>query len=165
MEHIAQLLSKYKSKGVLIDSNLLLVYCVGAYDPDRLARFKRTATFTTDDFELLTQFFRFFEKVVTTPNILTEVNSLSNQLSEDLKAAYYPEFAKQISVLEERYVPSAEVSALASFDRLGLTDLGIAELVRDKYLVLSDDLKLITHLQSIGVDAINFNHIRDFGWN
>jgi rRNA-processing protein FCF1 len=165
MEHIAGLLSKYKNKGVLIDSNLLLVYCVGAHDPNRIERFKRKATFNIDDFELLARFFGFFDKVVTTPNILTEVNSLSNQLSEDIKSTYYPEFAKQIAVLEEHYLASAEVSSLASFDRLGLTDLGIAELVRGKYLVLSDDLKLVVHLQNIGVDVINFNHIRHIGWN
>jgi hypothetical protein len=165
MEQVARLLSKYKNKGALIDSNLLLVYCVGVYDPARIARFKRTAAFTTDDFELLTHFFSFFEKIVTTPNILTEVNGFSNQLSEDLKLKYYPEFAKQITRLEEHYLPSAEISALASFDRLGLTDLGIAKLVRNKYLVLSDDLRLVIHLQNSGVDAINFNHIRTLGWS
>lgn len=165
MEQFAHLLSKYKNKGALIDSNLLLVYCVGVYDPARIARFKRTAAFTTEDFELLTKFFAFFKKIVTTPNILTEVNSFSNQLSGDIKATYYPEFAKQITLLEEHYLPSADISALASFDRLGLTDLGISKLVRDKYLVLSDDLRLVIHLQNDGVDAINFNHIRTFGWN
>lgn len=165
MEEVARLLSKYKNKGALIDSNLLLVYCVGAYDPDRIARFKRTAAFTVDDFNLLAQLVAFFDRVVTTPNILTEVNGLSNQLSEDIKSTYYPEFARQISVLEEHYLVSAHVSSLASFGRLGLTDLGIGELVRDKYLVLSDDLKLVVHLQNTGVDAINFNHIRKFGWN
>ena len=165
MEELARLVSKYKNKGALIDSNLLLVYCVGVYDLDRIARFKRTAAFTTEDFELLAQFFSFFKKIVTTPNILTEVNSFSNQLSEEIKAAYYPELARQITLLEEHYLPSAEVSALASFHRLGLTDLGIAKLVRDRYLVLSDDLRLVIHLQRIGVDAINFNHIRSFSWN
>ena len=165
MEEVARLLSKYENKGALIDSNLLLVYCVGVYNPARIARFKRTAIFTVEDFELLTQFFAFFEKIVTTPNILTEVNSFSNQLAEDIKATYYPEFAKQITLLEEHFVPSAEVCALASFDRLGLTDVGIAKLVRDNYLVLSDDLRLVIHLQNIEVDAINFNHIRALGWN
>jgi hypothetical protein len=165
MEQVARLLSKYKNQGALIDSNLLLVYCVGVYDPDRIARFKRTAAFTREDFDLLTQFFSFFEKIVTTPNILSEVNSFSNQLSENLKPAYYPEFAKQISLLEEHYLPSAEISARASFERLGLTDLGIAKLVRDKYLVLSDDLRLVLHLQNNGIDGINFNHIRTLGWN
>jgi hypothetical protein len=165
MEQIARLLSKYKHKGALIDTNLLLVYCVGIYEPARIPRFKRTAAFTIADFELLAQFFTFFEKIVTTPNILTEVNSLSNQLSEDLKVSYYPEFARQITLLEEHYLPSADISALASFHRLGLTDLGIAKLVRDSYLVLSDDLRLVVHLQNVGVDAINFNHIRTLGWN
>ena len=136
MEQIARLLSKYRNKGALIDSNLLLVYCVGIYDPARIARFKRTAAFTAEDFELLTHFFAFFEKIVTTPNILTEVSSLSNQFSEDIKVTYYPEFAKQIALLDEHYLPSTDISALASFYRLGLTDLGIANLVRDNYLVL-----------------------------
>jgi hypothetical protein len=165
MDHIETLLSKYKNKGVLIDSNLLLVYCVGAHDRNRIERFKRTAAFTVDDFDLLAQLVGFFDRVVTTPNILTEVNSLSNQLAEDIKSTYYPEFARHIGVLEEHYLVSANVSSLASFGRLGLTDLGIAELVRDKYLVLTDDLKLMVYLESIDVDAINFNHIRVLGWN
>ena len=146
-------------------SDVLLVYCVGVYDPDRIARFKRTAAFTMEDFDLLTQFFSFFEKIVTTPNILTEVNSFSNQLSEDLKPAYYPEFAKQIPLLEQHYLTIVDISTRASFQLLGLTDLGIAKLVRDKYLVLSDDLRLVLHLQNNGIDAINFNHIRTIGWN
>jgi hypothetical protein len=149
----------------LIDSNLLLVYFVGSYDRHLIARFKRTAAFTIDDFELLAQFIAFFDRVVTTPNILTEVNSFSNQLAETIKAGYYPEFSRQIHLLEEYYLPSSEVSSLASFARLGLTDLGIVRLVRDQYWVLSDDLKLVIHLQGLGIDAINFNHIRAAGWN
>ncbi len=164
MEEIKALLLDYKTKGILVDSNLLLVYFVGIYDPTRISKFKRTAAFSSDDFYLLAQLLRFFGKIVTTPNILTEVNSLSNQLPEDIKSIYYPEFARQISLLDEHYIASTPVSSIASFHRLGLTDSGIAELARGKYLVLSDDLKLIAHLQSIGIDAINFNHIRPLGW-
>ncbi|MFY9620974.1 MAG: PIN domain-containing protein [Pyrinomonadaceae bacterium] len=165
MEEIARLLTKYKNKGVLIDSNLLLVYCIGSYDSDRIPRFKRTASFSIDDFELLAQLVAFFDRVVTTPNILTEVNSFSNQLAEDIKVRYYPRFAEQIRILDEHYLASSEVSETPSFGKLGLTDSGIASIVQGKYLVLTDDLKLVVHLQSIGVDAINFNHVRALGWS
>lgn len=165
MEALAQLLSKYKHKGALIDTNLLLVYFVGLYDPRLISRFKRTATFTVEDFELLAQFVAFFSRVITTPNILTEVNSLSNQLAENIRRGYFSKFADRISTLDEHYLASSEIAALPAFDRFGLTDLGIVQLVRDQYLVLSDDLKLIIHLQQNGIDAINFNHIRAAGWN
>lgn len=165
MDEIERLILSYRTKGVLVDSKLLLVYCVGMYDPARIRRFKRTAAFSTDDFHLLARLIRFFQKVVTTPNILTEVNSLSNQLAEPGRSHYYAEFSKQIGSLDEYYLNSAQVSTRGFFPRFGLTDSGIAELASGKYLVLSDDLKLITHLQSIGIDAVNFNHIRALGWN
>ncbi len=164
MDYIEELLLAYKNKGVLVDSNLLLVYFVGSHDPSRIARYKRTAAFSTDDFTLLDKLFRFFQKIVTSPNILTEVNSLSNQFPEDIRSSYYPEFAKQIMLLEEHYLSSATVSASSAFKRFGLTDSCIAELARGKYLVLSEDLKLVLHLQNEGIDAINFNHIRQLKW-
>ena len=164
MEEIEKLLLGYRTKGILVDSKLLLVYLVGMHDPNRVPLFKRTASFSTDDFYLLVRLISFFQTIVTTPNILTEVNSFSNQLTEPGRSNYYSEFAKQISLLDENYLDSAHISSLGSFQRFGLTDSGIAELALGKYLVLSDDLKLVTHLQSIGVDAINFNHIRALGW-
>jgi hypothetical protein len=150
MDEIERLILGYRTKGILVDSNLLLVYCVGMYDPERIQRFKRTAAFSIDDFYLLARLIQFFQKVVTTPNILTEVNSFSSQLSEPGRSHYYAEFSKQISSLDEHYLDSAQISNLGLFQRFGLTDAGIAQLASGKYLVLSDDLKLVTHLQAWG---------------
>lgn len=164
MVSIEELLAIYKTKGVLIDANLLLVYFVGLYDPNRIKQFKRTEAFTIDDFSLLARLVDWFSKIVTTPNVLTEVNSLSNQLRSDLKSDYYLEFAKQIVLLEEHYVSSEKMSSSASFNRFGLTDSAIAELAQGQFLVLSDDFRLVGHLQKVGIDAINFNHIRYLAW-
>jgi uncharacterized protein YaiI (UPF0178 family) len=102
--------------------------------------------------------------VVTTPNILTEVNSLSNQLPEEIKSAYYSKIATQITNLEEHYLASNKVCTLEHFKKFGLTDSGIIDSVKDKYLVLTDDFKLASYLQNVGIDAINFNHIRTSNW-
>lgn len=165
MDEMTELVKAHKDRGVLLDTNLLLVYLVGMFDPGRLTKFKRTAAFTPEDFYLLAQLLRFLGRIVTTPNILTEVNSFSNQLPEALKKAYYAKFARQIVLMDEHYVGSELVSSLASFARLGLTDLGIETLARDRYLVLTDDLKLTYHLHALGIGAINFNHVRDPSWN
>jgi len=164
MDYLTELISRYRSKGVLIDTNLLLVYFVGVYDPQRIAKFKRTVAFAVEDFYTLLAFFKFFDRVVTTPNILTEVNGFSNQLPDDIKPAYYPEFAKHLAGLEEHYIESRKVSSLAHFNKFGLTDAGIIELVRDQFLVLTNDLRLASYLQNVGVDVVNFNHLRILNW-
>ncbi len=94
MEYLDTLLARYKSKGVVIDTNLLLLYFVGLYDPHRIQKFKRTMTFVLEDFYTLLSFFNYFDKVVTTPNILTEVNSLAGQLPNDIKVLFSPVFAE-----------------------------------------------------------------------
>jgi hypothetical protein len=164
MDYVEDLLGRYKTKGLLIDANLLLLYFVGAYDQDRISRFKRTMAFTVDEFLLLAAVFKYFDTVITTPNILTEVSNLSGQLPRDLRPYFYSDFAKGIPVLEEHYTASGTLSASAHFNRFGLTDSGIVDLVKDNYLVLTDDLELYGYLQNIGVDAINFNHIRRLAW-
>ncbi|MGA9998040.1 MAG: PIN domain-containing protein [Pyrinomonadaceae bacterium] len=164
MDYYVNLLYQYRSKGALIDTNLLLVYFVGCYDPSRIPSFKRTITFTTEDFYTLQRAFNFFTKIVTTPNILTEVNSFSNQLPNEIKFDYYVKMAEQISSLEEHYQNSHKICSLDHFKKFGLTDSGIVDLVKDQYLVLTDDLKLASYLQNVGIDVINFNHIRPMNW-
>lgn len=164
MDYYVELLYRYRNKGVLIDTNLLLVYFVGCHDPSRILRFKRTLTFTTEDFYTLERAFNFFSKVVTTPNILTEVNSLSNQLPEEVKLSYYAKMAERIAGLEEHFQASEKICALEHFKKFGLTDSGIIELVKDKYLVLTDDFRLASYLEKVGIDTINFNHVRTSNW-
>jgi rRNA-processing protein FCF1 len=164
MQQLDHLLAQYKSKGVLIDANLLLLYFVGMYDPQRIPRFKRTMIFAIEDFFTLLDFFNYFSKVVTTPNILTEVNSLANQLPDMIKGAFYPKFAEQLATLEEHYLKSTEMASTPLFLKLGLTDTGILNLAQDQYLVLTDDFRLAGQLEKLGIDVINFNHIRTLNW-
>lgn len=147
---------------MLLDSNLLLLYFVGLYDPARIGSFKRTYSqgYTVNDFELLCRLLGLFGTIVTTPNIATEVGSLSNQLRGDEKATYYTVFAKFISSMAEYYTESKQICALEQFKQFGLTDSGIINLARGKYLVLTDDGRLVGYLQNVGIDVINFNHLR-----
>lgn len=164
MDYVIELLGRYKGKGLLIDANLLLLYFVGAYDPDRISRFKRTMAFTVDEFLLLATVFDYFDIIITTPNILTEVSNLSGQLPKDLHSFFFNDLAKRIPVLEEHYTSSSTIASSTHFNRFGLTDSGIIDIVKDKYLVLTDDLKLFDHLQNLGIDAVNFNHLRPLAW-
>ena len=39
------LIEKYASRGVLVDTNILLLFVVGAFDRELIPRFKRTSHF------------------------------------------------------------------------------------------------------------------------
>jgi len=165
-DYISGLLSRYKSKGILIDTNLLLVYFIGMYDSRRIESYKRikSKAFSIKDLEVISAIFNYFDKIITTPNILTEVSNLSNQLDEDERLIYYLLFAKLVSLFDEEYVPSSRVCSLDHFNRFYLTDSGIIELVKDKYLVLTDDFKLSGKLRSSGIDCIQFRDLITVAW-
>lgn len=159
-DFVVQLVRRYRSRGILVDANILLLYFAGGFDRAFIGRFKRTRQFTPKDYEGLVRLLNPFRSVITTPNILSEVNSLAGQLGEPARTRYFDAFARGIRTLDERYVASADVSKLEPFSKLGLTDSGILHLASRRYLVLTDDLKLCAFLGKQGIDALNFNHVR-----
>ena len=159
-DHVATLVQRYRSRGVLVDTNILLLFFVGSFDRNLISRFKRTERYTPGDFDLLIRLLTRFDRMVTTPNILSEVNGLSAQLGEPAKTAYFQHFSETIGLIAETYVVSAEAAKLDHFPKLGLTDSGIVQLVKGKYLVLTDDFPLSGFLADAGIDALNFNHLR-----
>lgn len=163
-EFLAALFLKYRTRGLLIDSSLLLMWLLGRYDVSELARFKRTKKYTAEDFQLLSRVVEYFDAVVTTPNILTEVSNLAGQLSDDIRFRYFATWQHTISTLAEKYTPSAEASRSAYLPKLGLTDTGIILGAPSKYLVLTDDFPLSNTLRSSGFDVVNFNHLRTLTW-
>ena len=184
-EHVVELFRRYSPLGVVIDTNLLLLLCVGDFDspadqhlqtnreeqallggrgrcrrrPERI--FRGTIRFTPGDYKTLAEILRpFGPRLMTLPNILTEVNSLANQLDEGSKPRFFESFSRRIKVLREEHRPSAEAASLTEFSRYGLTDLGIFLSARGRFLVLTDDLKLGGFLRKQDVDVLNFNHFR-----
>jgi len=155
-DELTAFIAKYRTKGIVVDTNLLLVWLVGRYDLTYLSRFKRTSAYGTEDFFTLAAILDSFSTIVTTPNILTEVSNLSRRIPPK----YFQEFRKQVRIFDEKYVPSQSVLSTKDFERFGLTDLVIAALSKKRYLVVTADLDLWLLLQKTGVDAINFNHIR-----
>src|SRR5262245_26716632 len=128
MDYYIKLLDSYRQRGLLVDTNLLLLLVVGILDTSRIGTFKRTRTFTSADFDLLAGIVSRFSLIVTTPNILTE---MSNLLPEDLRAGCHALFAEQVPKFDEQYLPSKLLVAKTSFVRFGLTDTGIIEVARN----------------------------------
>jgi hypothetical protein len=154
---------RYRSKGILIDTNLMVLIAVGAYDPQRVLTFKRTLKYTLDDLVLMHRLLSYFVRRITTPNILTEVDNLTRQLPEAEYAAISVSIGQLVTNFFEVYIPSAGVIDNPNYPLLGLTDCVTAMAARD-VLVVTDDFRLSNILAGLGCDAININHIRSQAW-
>lgn len=161
---ITEYVRKYRSRGILIDTNLLLLLFIGGVSKSYISSFKRTAVYTQEDYDSLLRLIDHFNRVVVTPNILTEVSNLANGLHGVRLEEFYMVFSKSLSILSELYIESSTVSNIHGFHSYGLADTGIIAIAKEKYLVLTDDLRFAAFAARQGVDVINFNHIREAGW-
>jgi len=151
--------------GIVIDTNILLLYFLGRFAPEQIERFKRTKDrFVIEDFAVLKLLLAGFEKIVTTPTILAEVSNFSNQLSEPLRTKYFESLQTELTLIQEHYVESGVLARRSVFVKFGLTDASILLSAKGAYLVLTDDFNLARYLQSQAVDVINFNNVRTLGW-
>ena len=133
---------------------------VGTLDPKLIPTFKRTATFTVEDYGILVRFLQLFRLIVTTPNILTEVSNLAGQIAEPLRTRVFQIFAQAVKIVPEQYVASSTATENATFVRFGLTDAIIASIAEGEILVLTDDFRLSQYLEHSGLPVVNFNHLR-----
>jgi hypothetical protein len=161
----AILFKKYKAKGVLIDTNLLVLIAIGTYNRLRVGTFKRTTQYTLGDLEMMLRILAYFDRCLTTPNILTEVDNLTRQLPEAEHKPLADAFSQLISRQFEIYLGSHDVAQHAAYSRLGLTDCATALAAAERnVLVITDDLRLSNILSGLDLDAININHIRTLNW-
>lgn len=72
------LIEKHRAKGVLVDTNLLVLLLVGTVNKQRIPNFKRTEDFTIEDYELLVRLINWFGKLIATPHVLSQVSDLTD---------------------------------------------------------------------------------------
>src|ERR1039458_6191862 len=86
--------------GLLVDTNLLVLFAVGAVNRDRIETFKRTRQYTKIDYDLLVGVLAKFERWYTVAHVLAEVSNLTDLPGpERLRARHV--LKKTISLLNE----------------------------------------------------------------
>jgi rRNA-processing protein FCF1 len=151
-----------RHNGLLLDTNLFLVYAVGLFSPKLISEFKRTLTYSAADFRMLTDYMARFRRVITTPHVVTEVTDLLDTLNRSRNFRLFATLRQVLLKFEEIHQPSAQIAARQPmrFDKFGLADSALVELASQNYLVMTDDLPLFGYLESLGLPVINFNHLR-----
>jgi hypothetical protein len=159
----AALIEKHRAKGVLVDTNLLVLFLVGRVNRQRILNFKRTGDCSIEDYDLLVRLIGWFGKLIATPHVLSQVSDLTDLTGKEL-TKIRELFKMLVENIEESYDTSRLLVGDPAFKRLGLTDAAIATVCSRGVLVLTADAQLHVALQERDIDALNFNHIRPLGW-
>lgn len=162
-EEIAALVARHRTNGALVDANLLLLFLIGLCDVDLIPQFKRTRGYTEGDFETLRRLLGRFDRLLTTPNVATEISNLANHLREDWRPIFAIVFKERFAIMTEHYVPTAVAGAHEFFAEFGLTDAATTMAAAEGTLIISDDGPLCRLLGRLELPCINFTHLRDVG--
>lgn len=154
-----------KFKGIVVDTNLLILLLIGIYDPDEIEKNKRlrNKNFEKEDFYKLRSIIDIVsDKIIITPNILTEVTNLTENFNQETGFAFFKFMEEAVKLFEEYNINSNEIilNNQTAFYKFGLTDSSIANLSKENYLIITIDLPLFHFLSSQDLPALNYNSFR-----
>jgi hypothetical protein len=118
---IDAILAKHRGRGALVDANLLVLLLVGRVNRHRIAGFKRTSSYTVQDYVLLEQLVAYVGGVVTTPHVLAQTSDLTDMPGEE-GARVRLLLALLVGISTEIFDPSGELVKDGLFVRLGLSN-------------------------------------------
>jgi hypothetical protein len=159
MNYLESLIIQHRRKGIVVDTNLLLLFLIGSFDKEYIYKFKRTQSYAIKDFEILSYFLNNFI-IIINPNIITEITNLSDNLNKQTDYKLFHFFKSTLSSCTESYCKTSTVMNNNAFLKFGLTDSTVYDLADKGFLVLTDDFPLYGYLINTGKTVINFNHIR-----
>ena len=148
--------------GCFLDANLLVLLVVGSVDRELIAKHRRLRRFAVEDYERLLGLIARVERVFVTPNTLTETSNLLAQHRDPERSRFFDRLRFIIQESEEVVVASAVAAANRAFQRLGLTDAALLEVVTAETPLVTVDLDL--YLAALAKDpyaAVNFTHLQD----
>jgi len=159
-EYILSKKSKYK--GVLIDTNLLLLLFIGLFDKKQIESYKRVNKYSREDFDKLNGLINYFSnKIFITSNILTEICNLTDDFNKKNNQRFFQFVEAMLEHLKEYSEKSADLikNNQRCFYKFGIADTSIVNLAKQNTLIITDDLKLYHFLITQNLDAINYNHL------
>jgi predicted nucleic acid-binding protein len=145
--------------GVLLDTNVLLLWLMSCTDSTAIATWKKTEQFTPSHIALVQAILGRTRKLITTPHVLTEVTNLSVGIPQPLRESYWSHLRSFIAAAQERGVDARSAAREPEFSRLGLADIAQVLLRRrGRPLIVTIDADLTACLEQRGLPVVNLNH-------
>jgi hypothetical protein len=150
-------------RGIIFDTNILLVFLVGLLDRSSISSFKRTASYSEEDFEILARIASAFPRLTTTPHVLTEVCNHGDSYN-NASRNIYPTIIHFIENTKERRTDAKTAITFAHFPVLGIADTTLFHASLNGHCVVTDDMTCHNFIEDAGGLSLNFNHLRSAKW-
>ena len=157
--YIAHLVDQYRERGVVVDTNLMVLIIVGTYDINKIESFRATRKYSPAIYNAVIEIVHHFPSRYTTPNIFTEVDNLSKQVDKTEWEAISFALNTIIATLMEVPTPTIHLASHPLHCSVGITDCSILNLAAEGMLVLTDDLPLSSQVRAMGRDVINVSNL------
>ena len=149
------------SPGLFVDTNLLVLFVTGNVDEEIIGKHRRLREYTRNDYAALIREIDQYNRILVTPNTLTETSNLLAQQGEPERSRLLERLRVLIHETEEIIVASTEASGDDAFHRLGLTDSALIQLASQDTPLLTVDFDLYyAILQRRENAVVNFTHLR-----
>lgn len=150
---------------IFVDTNALILLIVGLIDKSLISSHKRTSIYEPIDFDNLKVLIGDLEKVVTTPNVLTEVDNLLNNFRKGHRWMYYQIIREIIGKSSEKFIETKTIIELNPFFELGLTDSGVLEICKECDFLITGDSRLSDYASAFGIKVVDLVKIRNVRLN
>ena len=148
-------------KTLLLDANLAILLVVGIVDEGFIAKHKRLSAFDVTDYKILSNIVGASAGLLFCPNIASETSNLLRQTGEPMRSRLSKAFGEILRKVDEKYVESKIAASESDYVRLGVSDAVLLNMARSGSRLLTTDVELYLAAQNAGLDAVNYNHVRD----
>ena len=148
--------------GLFIDANLFVLLVAGSEGRDLIANHRRLEGYSAKDFDILLNLIRPVGRVFVTPNTLTETSNLLAQHREPERSRLLRRLRYIINESEEVVVASGTAADNRNFERLGLADTVLLEVITPETPLVTVDFDLyLAALEKGEHTVVNFAQFRD----
>lgn len=168
LNDIALFRSKYGSRPLIVDTNILFLLLIGDYDKNFIKECDLTKKYCIEDFALFKKIVKYFDsEIIITPQIIAEVSNLSKiNIKDPHFHIYFQRLLDRLRCSKEHHITLGDLvdvgfKLLSSF---GFTDISIIETAKKiNGVVLTDEVNMYQTFCRI-IPMIKFSHIKTAGY-
>ena len=94
---VDDVIRRHRSTGIVVDTNVLLLFLIGSFGRTWVSSFKNTSRYVPEDFDTISMVLGEFDKIIATPNILTELSNLAGQLGDPSRTKFFNSWRRRYS--------------------------------------------------------------------
>jgi hypothetical protein len=168
LKEIEKYIIRDKPEGLIVDTNLLILFLIGKYDAEFIERCALTCNnnYLKEDYELLYKIMKLFKKIIITPYIIAEISNLSKSKIKDEKLInYFKVFVEFLGApsIEEKNVGMEKFLGIeiGYMGKFGFTDMAICELSKSNNLAIITDDGPFYYFFNTKIPVIKFEVIKN----